>query len=238
MRRVILFVGACFVSLMSNLAQAQTTGTLDFNVYPYLGDVETSSAFTLNVSINLSDRLSYFSLNNLSDQDGDGSFSDELGYFTEHNLRWKLAPDSPLDLTVQSNIRKGHDNNRHRLGVRWRLNDTAALKDFFARHNLSYFVNFHAVQFDHESARVWQMEHVFRLTLPQVSERLYIGGFLDHTFNEDLPSGYPSAPIVTEVQMGYRLFGDFYGVAEYRINEYRRSDVNNFTLGLEYIARW
>lgn len=238
MRRLSLILGLCFTSVATCFSQAQTTGTLDFNVYPYLGDVDTSSAFTLNISANLSDRLSYFSLNNLSDQDGDGSFGDGMDYFTEHNLRWKLGAQSPLDLTVQSNIRKGHNNNRHRLGIRWRLNDTAALKDFFARYNLSYFVNLHAVQFDHEDANVWQIEHVFRLTLPSISERLYIAGFLDHTFNEDLPSGFPSAPIVTEVQMGYRLIGDFYGVAEYRINEYRRSDVNNFTMGVEYIARW
>jgi hypothetical protein len=238
MQRMTLLMLLCYAGLAAPLSHAQTNGTLDFNVYPYLGDVDTSSAFTLNISANLTDRLSYFSLNNLSDADGDGSFSDGMGYFTEHNLRWKLGENSPLDLTAQSNIRKGSENNRHRLGVRWRLNDTASLMGFFARHNLSYFVNLHAVQFDHEDAHVWQLEHVFRLTLPQISDRLYISAFVDHTFNEDLPRGTPSAPIVAEVQMGYRLFGDFYAVAEQRLNEYRRSDVNNFTLGLEYIARW
>jgi hypothetical protein len=131
-------------------------------VYPYLGDVDTSSAFTLNVSANLTDRLSYFSLNNLSDEDGDGLFSDGMDYFTEHHLRWKLGDNSPLYLTAQSNIRKGSNNNRHRLGVRWRLNDTASLMGFFTRHNLGYFVNLHAVQSDHEDAHVWQLEHVFR----------------------------------------------------------------------------
>lgn len=232
---LVLLYGAILICPAS---YGQASGTLDFNVYPYLGDVDTSSAFTLNISANLTDRLSYFSLNNLSDEDGDGSFGDGLGYFTEHNLRWKLSDNSPLDLTVQSNIRKGSNNNRHRLGMRWRLNDTENLKSFFARHNLSYFVNLHAVQFDHEDPHVWQMEHVFRLTLPQISDRIYISAFLDHTFNEDLPSGTPSAPIVAEIQMGYRVIGDFYFVAEHRLNEYRRSDVNNFTLGLEYIARW
>ncbi|MDX1490259.1 MAG: hypothetical protein R3332_03170 [Pseudohongiellaceae bacterium] len=237
--RVISYIGLGLICAIPASGVAQgTSGSLDFNVYPYLGDVDTSTSFTLNIAANLSERLSYFSLNNLNDEDGDGSYSDGTAYFMEHNLRWELGDDSPLDLTFQTNIRKGSKNNRHRLGLRWRLNDTSYMREFFARYNLSYFVNFHPVQFDHEDAHVWQIEHVFRLQLPQISDRIYISGFVDHTFNEDLPSGFPSAPFVAEVQAGYRIAGDFYVVAEHRLNEYRRSDVNNFTLGVEYIARW
>jgi hypothetical protein len=38
--------------------------------------------------------------------------------------------------------------------------------------------------------------------------------------------------------LGYRLVENLYAVAEYRINEYRRSDVNNLALGVEDKIKW
>jgi hypothetical protein len=38
--------------------------------------------------------------------------------------------------------------------------------------------------------------------------------------------------------LGYRIVENLYAVAKYRINEYRRSDVNNLALGVEHKIQW
>ena len=76
------------------------------------------------------------------------------------------------------------------------------------------------------------------MTFPYISNRLYLSGFIDHTFNQDLPDGYPSSPAVWETQLGYEIVDNFYAIAEYRINQYNRNDVNNLALGLEYLIKW
>ena len=149
-----------------------------------------------------------------------------------------MTDTAPIDLTVQGNMRSGEDNDRLRLGFRWRLNDTAFLSPFFKAINLSYSINFHAVQIDDVEADVWQMEHVFAMAFPYLTDRLYLAGFIDHTFNEDLPDEVPSDPAVAEVQLGLRLVENFYAIAEWRLNQYRRSDVNNLALGVEYKIKW
>lgn len=228
------------VILLSINAQAAAKGEgfLDINAYPYLSDVENDSTVTINVFHKFSSRFSYFSLNNLASESSDTELKHLDTYYSEQNLRWKIAETSPLDLTLQMNFRKGQKNNRHRIGVRWRLHDTDFLSDFMRSINLKYFLNWHAIQFDHDKGQAWQIEHAYRLKFPYLSDRLYISGFIDHTFNEELPSNIPKNPIVAETQFGYRVYDSFYLVAEYRLNQYRRSDVNNFAIGMEYTLKW
>ena len=216
-------------------ANANTTGFLDFNLYPYLSDVNTDNFFTLNIAATFNSRLSYFSLLNFSDKNGDFEVNT---YYTEQNIRWKISDNSPLDLTAQFNFRTGENNNRHRLGIRWRLNNTSAFENFFKSINLSYAINLHAVQFDHEDADVWQLEHAFMMKFPDISSNLYLAGFIDHTFNQNLPDNFPDNPIVAEAQLGYELFDNFYFIMEYRLNKYRRSDINNFAAGFQYKTFW
>ena len=216
------------------LAKASYSGFLDINFYPYLTDVVNDNVLTINVGIKLSDRLSYFSLNNFGNKNSSSELEALNTYYTEQNLRWKIAKDSPFDLTLQSNFRTGKNNDRHRLGMRWRLNNSPALTGFFERLHLKYSINLHAIQIDSDSARVWQMEHVFQLKLPSISKNLYLSGFIDHTINEDLPSSIPTNPIVAEVQLGYQVIEHFYLITEYRLNQYRRSDVNNIGIGMQY----
>ncbi|MEX1669215.1 hypothetical protein AB4876_09855 [Zhongshania guokunii] len=213
-------------------------GFLDFNFYPYLADVDSDNVFTLNIAASLPNRFSYFSLTNIGNQPGDSELSDTTTYYTEQNLRWRITDTAPLDLTVQGNLRSGVDNDRLRFGVRWRLSDSIFLMPFFKAVHLSYSINLHALQIDDSEADVWQLEHAFSLKFPRLSERLYLAGFIDHTFNEDLPATIPSNPVVAEAQLGLRLFENFYAVAEYRLNEYRRSDVNNVAMGFEYKMKW
>ena len=109
---------------------------------------------------------------------------------------------------------------------------------FFNSINLRWAINLHAINFDHEPGNVWQLEHSFGMRFPAISERLYLAGFIDHTFNQDLPEGFPENPIVGEVQLGYELYDNFFVITEYRVNQYRRSDVNNLAFGLQYKFVW
>lgn len=215
-----------------------TSGFVDLNYYPALTDVDQDTFLTVNALVNFSPSLQYYSFTNIADNESRNPFARNNKYYTEQNLRWKINPDSPLDLTIQWNLRSGSENDRLRLGFRWRLDDTPAWKDFFDSIHLAYFINFHAVQLDHEDPYVWQMEHVIHMTFPYLTDRLYLAGFIDHTFNEDLPDGFPGAPIVLEMQAGYRLCSQLYAVAEYRFNEYRRGEEDNLAIGLQYRYPW
>ena len=227
-----------FASLLASGNARAGGGFFDFNFYPYLSDVDTDSAFTLNIAKKLPKRFSYFSLTNVYSTTGDDYLSDSLLYYSEQNLRWQIAEDSPFDLTLQMNFRSGSNNNRHRLGVRWRLNNTPTLASFFESLNLSYSINLHAIQFDHEYATVWQIEHVLMMKFPSISNRLYLAAFADHTFNQKLPAGMPKNPIVAEMQLGVRLVDSLYFISEFRLNQYRRADVNNLAIGLQYKRAW
>ncbi len=213
-------------------------GILDFNYYPYLSDVDSDSNTTVNMSSSLGRRFSYFSLTNLGNNSGSKALWDLNTYYTEQNIRWQVTENSPFDFTLQMNFRSGNDNDRHRLGVRWRLNNTEFLSNFFESINLSYSINLHAVQFDSENSYIWQLEHVFLLRFPSISNKLYLSGFIDHTFNQELPGHFPNKPVVAELQLGYEIFEDIFVATEYRINEYRRSDVNNLVAGLQYKVNW
>ena len=213
-------------------------GFIDINVYPYLSDVDSDNTITFNIGAKLKNRFSYFGLTNFGNSKGEGELADIDTFYTEQNLRWQISETSPFDLTLQMNFRSGDDNDRHRLGVRWRINDTNLFNPAFKAINLSWSINFHLKQFDSVPEDVWQMEHVFRMTFPFLTKRLYLSGFIDHTFNENLSANMPKNPIVGEVQLGYRVIENLFMVAEYRVNEYRRSDVNNIALGLEYLIKW
>lgn len=213
-------------------------GFVDFNIYPHQSKVDSDNSLTINAFLSLANRFSYFSLTNFRDEDGDEWYPTLSAFFSEQNLRWQISEGSAFQITAQSNFRQGANNDRHRFGIRWHLNKTRFFNHAFNKVHLDYSVNWHAIQFDHEDPYVWQIEHVFKLKFPYLSERLYVSGFIDHTFNQDLPTDFPSNPIVAEVQLGIRLIDKMYFVSEYRVNEYRRSEVNNIATGIEYKMSW
>ena len=229
----IRYVALLLLPMVMLLSPARA-GVLDINLYPYLSDVETDSALTVNLASDLPAGWSYFGFINLYKQEGRGSLLENPGYYSEQNLRWRFHPESAFDLSFQHNFRSGSDNDRSRLGIRWRINDSALLGERLRAWHLRYSVTLHAKQWDRRPESVWQLEHSFRLDFPWLSDRLYLAGFIDHSFNESLPKGFPANPIVAEAQLGWRIRGGWYAVAEYRLNQYRRSDVNNLALGVEY----
>jgi len=240
---MLIRISLCLLLIIINF-QVNATGNntsggfIDANVYPYLSDVDNDNVVSINILTKLNNRFSYFSVTNFGNEEHASPLSELNTFYTEQNVRWKISESSPLDLTLQMNFRSGDDNDRHRLGLRWRVNDTQLFKSAFKAINLSWSINFHLKQFDSVSEDVWQMEHVFRMTFPSLTSRLYLAGFIDHTFNEHLSDKMPNNPIVAEVQIGYRIMENLFFIAEYRVNEYRRADVNNLALGLEYLIKW
>lgn len=182
--------------------------------------------------------MSYFSLTNIYNQQQENELSDTVAYYTEQNLRWQISENSPLDLTVQYNMRTGNDNDRLRLGFRWRLNNSSFFKEAFDAINLSYSINFHVVQYDDSNEDIRQMEHVFKLKFPYLSDRLYLAGFIDHTFHQKSSTTRPKNPIIGEAQLGFRVINNLYAIVEYRINQYRKDDENNIAYGLQYKIKW
>lgn len=208
---------------------------IEFNTYPYLEDVKSDPDLTINSGVNLSNGFSYFGFANFRHvfRENDAEF-----LFTEQNFRWRVSDKLPVDVAFQAAIRRGGDNDRFRLGFRWYLNQTPFIREFLAKIHLIHQISFYAKTFDAKGDDVWQMEHFFFMKFPYISDRLYLLGFLDHTFNLDVPAGTPTRPIISEMQLGMRLFKGLHAIAEYRVNENRRSDVNNFAVGLEYKFRW
>lgn len=208
---------------------------IDANLYPYLDRFDSDTDFTLVTNAPLPGGISYFSFVNVR-----GTVSDGSTRFvrSEQNLRWSVSDKAPIDLNLQAILAAGNDNDQLQLGAAWRVSDTRALEKVFQRLNLTYRVNFHLKRFTSGDEKVWQLEHFFRMTFPDLTERLYISGFVDQTFDLDLPEALPANPIVAEVQLGVRLFDRFYAVTEYRVNRLRRTNEYNLAAGIEYKFRW
>ena len=207
---------------------------IDVSLYPYQRTVENDTDFTATINWQLSQRFSYFSYANMQGvvTEGDAVFAR-----SEQNLRFAVSDTVPIDLSLQGVIIRGGGNDVYQLGVSWRIHDTPSFKDFFDRINLIYRLTFHLKRFETDDD-AWQMEHFFLMTFPGMSDRLYFSGFIDQTFGVDLPGSARSSPIVAELQLGMRLFNNFYAVAEYRNNDFRIGNEKNFAAGIEYKFRW
>ena len=120
-----------------------------------------------------------------------------------------------------------------RLGVRWRFQDTPGpVGDFFRDTlKLRYSLNFHIIEDDGSG---WQMEHVYRRDF--LDGLIYIGGFADHNVNGTADS----SDWVSETQVGVKLLGGFYAVAEYRYFSFASSSrfKQGVGIGLEYALQF
>ncbi|MGK0297426.1 MAG: hypothetical protein ACI9XC_001029 [Gammaproteobacteria bacterium] len=206
-----------------------------FNFYPHLGDVNSDSDMTVNAAVQLPARFSYFSFVNFGGLFHAGSLKFQI---TEQNLRWQIADQSTIDLVIQDTIRKGSDNDTIHVGARWRMSSTEVMKKIFNAIHLNYSVHLFPKRFDQREVGGWQISHAYQITFPYISDRLYLSGFLDQNINEISSTGRKRDNIVSENQFGIRIFKKLYAVAEYRINQYRRSDNTNFGIGIEVKTNW
>lgn len=217
-------------------AHAQNDGPrrlrIDFSVYPYQRTVASDVDFTTTINAALPGRFSYFSYVNVQGAVTDGS---TVFARSEQNLRYAVTERLPIDLNLQGVLARGDGNDFYQLGLGWRIHDTPGFRNFFDRINLVYRMTLQLKRFEFEDDDAWQMEHFFRMNL---SERFYLSGFVDQTFDLDTDEDLPSTPIVSEIQFGTRLFGDFYAIVEYRRNEFRVGREDNLAAGIEYKFRW
>ena len=168
----------------------------------------------------------YFSLVNYQNAPARTHLLDLETFYTEQNVDWAPVVSLPLELSAQWTIVSGPGNDSLRFGVLWRVSRTPVLEQLFTLIRLSYFVDFHALQLTHLSGGYRsQIEHAYRLdVLPCVfGDRIYLGGFTDHNLWFGAPTGTPTNRIVSELQVGVRIVGGLYAVAEGRHNGNLRS---------------
>ena len=208
---------------------------IDLNFYPYQHSIDNDVDFTALINANLPGRFSYFSWTNVR-----GVVTSGPAEFvrTEQNLRYALSESVPLDLNLQGWFSEGDGNDYTQIGVGWRIHSTPAFESFFDRIHLIYRLTFHLRRFGTDDTDVWQLQHAFRLTTPQWSNRVYLAGWMKQTFGLDKRSGVPSQPIIGEAQLGVRLWRQLHAVAEYRHNQFRPSNRSNLAVGLEYKLRF
>ncbi len=236
----ILLVVVGFISGLAHgeLVKNSTGGFFDFNFYPFLVDKSDGSIYTLNMGSNLPNRFSYFALVSTNNQRYRSEFEDTNNYYIEQNVRWQLADNNPLDLTVQHNMRGGDENDRLRFGFRWRFNDTEFMRSFFDTIHLRYSINFHLYQMDHTDDDVWQMEHVWRFYFPYLTDRLYWGGFADQSFGETVADSDDYSHTYLETQIGFRVIDNLHIITEYRYSQYNDDNPDSLAAGFEYIIKW
>ena len=225
--------------LLGCTAQAQSSGppwlTISANLYPYLSSVDDDVDATIQTLADLPGRFSYFSYVNMKGVVTDGSAVFDR---SEQNLRYSITDKLPLDLNLQGVFVKGDGNDFYQVGMTWRVHDTSAWSGFFDRNNIIYRLTLQLKQFNTGTSGVWAMEHWFLWRMNRISDRLYMSGFIDQTFGQDLPDTMPSSPIIAEVQFGARVWKDFYAVAEYRNNQRRVGNEENIAVGIEYKFRF
>ena len=216
-------------------AQGRPLATIDSNLYPYQSRIDNDTDLTFIANAQLPARFSYFGYANFRGAMTGASFDFSR---SEQNLRWAISERSPLDLNLQAILVDGSGNDFAQLGLSWRVHNTPGLSELFRRINLIYRITFHLKSFGSVDNNVWQTEQFFSMKFPAISDRFYMSGFIDQTYNRDGPEALPKNPVVAEVQAGFRLWKNFYGVAEYRVNDFRLGNEYNLAVGIEYKHAW
>lgn len=223
-------VAVSFLLLTSSSLIAQSankpTGFIDFNGYY---DTRNYSVLTYNILANWPNRVQYFSLTNIQGSQANAELSN---YYAEHNIRFAVSEASPFDATVQYVMKSGENNDKIRLGVRWRMNNFKALSDIMKKWNFTYSFNPMFIEYGVGSDPNYfaTIEHVYCVKF--LKNKFYLAGFADQNFI-DISDGLKTN-WVTEHQLGYNLYNNFYVVAEYRINEYQKDQETGIGLGVEY----
>lgn len=214
----------------------KNSGFIDFNFYPYT-TVNTDNAVSVNTLVNLPHDFQYFGFINFERQPSEHALTETAGVFTEQNLRWQPW-EAPVSLATQVMIRTGAQNNDVlRFGPRFAVHDFERFGPLLEKCHLQYWVAIYGAEFDYAAGYQWQMEHVFQWkVLPELlGDRVYIGGFADHVI--DHASG-TDATWVEEAQLGVRIAGEWFLVAEQRYNGFRRGSEASLGLGVEYVVRF
>ena len=209
----------------------RNTGFLDFNYY---WDNRDFNVLTINAGAKLPCQFEYFQFVNYTSPFGESSQLENWNdFFTEIHLRRPIAAEHRLLGHLDWNLMwadGGFTDEVGRFGVRWRLHDTAGPIGEFVTDilKLRYSLTFHVLEDDGSG---WQMEHVFRKDF--FDGLMYVAGFADHNVND----GFDDSDWVAESQVGVKLGGNLYAVAEYRYNSFLPARVRSgWGFGIEYFV--
>jgi hypothetical protein len=203
------------------------SGKLDFNYYR---DSRAYNVMTINLLADLPGRFQYFSLVDYFSEMQSPESADTERYYTEQNVRYYLSQDKVLAISLQAAMQSGQRNDLVRAGLLVNISSISTLEDFFKRNAVTFGINLFPVQADHQDGFNWQVEYIYSVVIaPRIfNSRLYLAGFADQNMNQDEISW------VTEHQLGYRFYNNFFVVTEYRINEGLDKETG-LGVGLEFL---
>jgi hypothetical protein len=157
--------------------QSQENGrpqaTIDFSLYPYQHTLDNDVDFTTMINARLPGWFAYFSYVNMNGATTGESFAFDR---SEQNLRYSVSDQLPLDLNLQGVFARGDGNDFYQLGIGWRVHNTPGWQEFFSRIKLIYRMTIQLRRFEVADTSSWALEHWFRMSFPQVSDRLYLMG--------------------------------------------------------------
>lgn len=212
-------------------------GFIDFNGYY---DTRKALTFTLNTLLNFPHGIQYFSLVNYFNAPSSSRLQDLEYYVSEQNLRYGPFRAIPLDLAGQWLSISGPDNDLLRFGIRAKVFAIPGVKSFLKKIHLSYFFTAFAVQTNlaQVDGYPFQLEHVYRWNIfpNHLDDRIYLAGFLDHNLVAAPGADVPASRILTEHQLGLRIWRGLHAVTELRFNQYLPDERLGLGLGLEYFV--
>ena len=228
-----LLCASCFpkTGLAESEPAKKVSGFVEFNLYPY--DTRDVTVYTINTLLNLLLGFNYFGFVNYFSPINSSTNEELEGFYTEHNLNWKLPHNLPFQLAAQWAIASGPSSDTLRFGFGWFVSATPLVATIFQQLNLFYRLDIFPAQIEALPGFNWQLQHVYGLQiLPELLDnRVYVGGFADHDLG---PNG---STFVTETQLGVRLIDQFHLIAEYRHDEFLPEE-DGVGFGGEYKVRF
>lgn len=203
-------------------------GLIDINGYY---DSREATTLTINAFANITSNLSYFGFVNFDQSDFSDNNDDTSTYYSEQNLTYFPFKKIPVGLNMQAVLIGGLKNDDLRFAAQWDVSRTPGIDKFMKKIHLTYGINFHVLNFGYQDDMKFQMEHFYRWDA--IPNRVYVSGFMDHTIGNSAAEG-----IVTEHQIGIRLYDQIHLIGEYRYNEYLPKKNSGFAFGLEYVIQF
>jgi hypothetical protein len=231
----ISFLLVFFLSSSVLLAQVNDKmgGFFDPSFY-YNSNAKTDAS--LNILLTNKQRITYFSLLNLYATEHS---TDMSNYFTKQYLFYSPFKNIPIEINQVWISSSGNNNDYLRYGFRWNIHKMPRIKSFFEQHHLILFANVQCIQLNNAGKNPFfpEFELIYRwFPLNKYSKnRIYVAGFFDQCV--DRVEQNTNATLVSEHQLGVRLWDNFYCVGEVRYNEYLAKSLS-LGVGIEYLVRF
>jgi len=213
-------------------------GYLDLNGYY---DTRDAMGLTINALATLGHGVSYFSFVDYENKFKPKELGDTNNYYTEQNVMWGPLSQAPIDLHLQWALGDGQHYDLEdalRGGLRLRANHISGVGTWLDRigawFQLTWFPYVQGLSF--EPVQTWQsqLSAYYRIDF---KDRVYASGFLDCDFSAGRSKGAYLGTL-TEHQLGLRLIGGLYAVAELRYLYVDLPEHFGVGLGVEWMMRF